>query len=43
MLDKLRQRATAALSSAAEAILIADGPAGLQAARVPCTAHGLDL
>lgn len=43
MLDDLRQRAAAALSAAPEAILISSGPAGLQAARVPCAAHGLRL
>lgn len=43
MLDDLRERAAMALSNTSEAILIADGPAGLQAARVPCTACGLQL
>jgi hypothetical protein len=43
MLNDLRQRAAAALSAASEAILITYGPAGLQAARVPCAARGLRL
>lgn len=43
MLDDLRQRAAAALSATAEAILITYGPAGLQAARVPCATSGLRL
>lgn len=43
MLDDLRQRAAAVLGAASEAILITYGPAGLQAARVPCAASGLRL
>jgi hypothetical protein len=43
MLDDLRQRAAVALSAPAEAILITYGPAGLQAARVPCATSGLRL
>ena len=43
MLDHLRQRAVAALSSATAAQVITDGPAGLQASLWPCEASDLRL
>lgn len=43
MLDHLRQRAVAALSTATAAQVITDGPAGLQASRWPCEPRDLRL